>query len=195
MGDRAVIVEAPSATPAAWADGLRALGLDGVVDVVPAARTVLVQCESADELARAVRCLPDVVAADSDARSSDTVTIPVRYDGPDLSEVAAVAGVSVDDVVARHGAATYRVAFCGFAPGFAYLTGLPDELHVPRRATPRIRVPAGSVAIAAEYAAVYPRESPGGWNLIGTTSLSMWDLERDPPATLTPGTPVRFEAI
>ena len=101
--------------------------------------------------------------------------------------------MAVDAVVAAHAAATYTVAFCGFAPGFAYLTGLPAALRLPRRATPRPRVPAGSVAIAGELSAVYPTASPGGWHLLGRTDVALFDVDRDPPALLTPGTIVRFE--
>ena len=122
------------------------------------------------------------------------VTIPVVYDGDDLDEVAAAADMSVDEVVAAHVGATYEVAFCGFAPGFGYLIGLPAQLHLPRRVTPRTRVPAGSIAIAAEYSAVYPRESPGGWHLLGSTPQSLFDVDRDPPSLLQPGTIVRFES-
>ena len=195
MGDRAVLVEALPSAPAAWADGLRSLAPDGLVDVVPAARTVLVRCASTASLLRAVERFGEIAPADGEIAGGEAIVIPVRYDGPDLAAVAAATGRAVADVVALHAGATYRVAFCGFAPGFAYLEGLPGELHIARRSTPRVRVPAGSVAIAAEYAAVYPRESPGGWHLIGTTSMTMWDLDREPPAPLTPGTIVRFEAI
>jgi KipI family sensor histidine kinase inhibitor len=119
----------------------------------------------------------------------------VRYDGPDLAAVAERAGRPEAEVIARHTAGDYRVAFCGFAPGFAYLTGLDPSLHVPRLARPRTRVPAGSVGIAGEYTAAYPRPSPGGWHLLGRTDADLWDLARAEPALLTPGTRVRFEAI
>ena len=95
-------------------------------------------------------------------------------------------------MIALHSGADYTVAFCGFMPGFAYMTGLPAALHLPRRATPRERVPVGAVAIAAEYAGVYPRESPGGWHLLGRTDAVLWDDGREPPALLPPGTRVRF---
>lgn len=194
MGDRACLVEDLPASPARWASALEALGLDGVVDVVPAARTVLVRCESADVLPSVVRRFGDV---DAGARAVDvdrpTVTVPCRYVGPDLADVASRIGLSVDEVIALHHGATYRVAFCGFAPGFAYLEGLPPELELPRRATPRTQVPAGSVAIASSYSAVYPAASPGGWHLLGTTPMPLWDVHADPPARLTPGTIVRFE--
>jgi inhibitor of KinA len=124
------------------------------------------------------------------------VTIAARYggpDGPDLDEVAEIHGLRPADVVALHAGATYRVFMLGFAPGFAYLGPLPAELVTPRRATPRERVPAGSVAIAGWQTAVYPSETPGGWRLIGRTQRRIWDLNRRPPALLRPGDSVRFE--
>lgn len=123
-----------------------------------------------------------------------TVTIDVRYDGPDLHDVATRLGISAADVVALHSGATYRVAFFGFAPGFAYLTGLPEVLQLPRRDTPRTSVPAGAVAVASTYTAVYPRSSPGGWHLLGHTDATMFDPDRDPPTLLQPGDIVRFRA-
>ena len=194
MGLSAVIVEEPLPTPAAWALGLRNLDLSGVVDVVPAAETVLVRCVDGPSLDDVLARLDDVVPV-AVAEAAGLVTIDVVYDGDDLVEVAEVTGLGADDVAERHSAAEYQVAFCGFAPGFGYLTGLPDELHLPRRASPRTRVPAGAVAIAAGYTAVYPRSSPGGWNLIGTTDHVLFDVDRDPPAVLRPGALVRFRRV
>ncbi|MFJ9686026.1 allophanate hydrolase subunit 1 [Streptomyces bacillaris] len=125
----------------------------------------------------------------------DAVEIPVVYDGPDLAEVAALWGVGADEVPGLHSRTAFRVAFCGFAPGFGYLTGLPEHLHVPRRATPRTRVPAGALALAGPYTGVYPRPSPGGWQLIGRLAdpaPALWDPAREPAALLAPGTRVRF---
>ena len=164
--------------------------LGEVVEIVPAARTVLL-----DGLAR-----PELVAAQfagwqpqlSAPPEGAVVTVPTRYDGEDLAEVAALWGVSAAEAVRIHTGGEYRVAFCGFAPGFAYLTGLPEQYAVPRRATPRTRVPAGSVALAGGYTGVYPSASPGGWQLLGRTDLPVWDLGRDPAALLLPGTRVRF---
>lgn len=191
MGVAAVIVEHPPVSPASWALGLRSLALPGVSDVVPAAATVLVSCVDADALAGAVARFGDVVPQHTGG-AGDAVTIPVVYDGEDLDAVALASGLTVDEVVRLHTGAEYRVAFCGFAPGFGYLTGLPEALHLPRRPSPRTRVPAGAVAIAAEYAAVYPRPSPGGWHLLGATEHILFDPERRPPAVLQPGTSVRF---
>lgn len=123
---------------------------------------------------------------------SDVVELPVVYDGADLAEVAALTGLTVDAVVERHAGATYTVAFGGFMPGFAYLVGLDPTLRVPRRATPRERVPAGAVAIADEFTAVYPAATPGGWRLLGRCDVPLFDVTRTPPALLTPGSRVRF---
>jgi len=181
---------------------LKAVAAAGVQvrDVVPAAETLVVTHDPVDAslvarvIAECSRTLepPNLETAHDPAR---VVEIPVRYNGEDLREVADISSLSVDEVIALHAGADYRVEFCGFAPGFAYLRGLPAVLHVPRRASPRSRVPAGSVAIAAEYSAVYPRESPGGWHLLGTTSLIMWDTARPAPALLVPGARVRFVEV
>ena len=121
--------------------------------------------------------------------------VPTLYDGADLGEVAALWGVSAEAAVRIHSEPEYRVAFCGFAPGFGYLTGLADRYAVPRRATPRTSVPAGSVALAGPYTGVYPRSSPGGWQLLGRTGLLLWDTGRDPAALLAPGVRVRFTPV
>jgi KipI family sensor histidine kinase inhibitor len=121
-----------------------------------------------------------------------TVEIPVTYDGPDLADVARLTGLAEDEIVAAHTATPWRVAFGGFAPGFAYLTGGDERLRVPRRDEPRTAVPAGAVGLAGEFSGVYPRSSPGGWQLIGSTAAPLWDAERDPPALLRPGGAVRF---
>jgi KipI family sensor histidine kinase inhibitor len=191
MGERAVLV-ADLADPAGWALGLRALGVAGVVDVVPAAETVLVTCASRAALGAVRAVVAEVVPVATGPGAGSAVTIPVRYDGADLAEVARATGLTVATVIDLHSAARYVAAFCGFSPGFAYLRGLPPALQLPRRATPRASVPAGSVAIASEYAAVYPRSSPGGWHLLGTTDTVLFDPAADPPALIQPGTSVRF---
>ncbi|WP_406859629.1 allophanate hydrolase subunit 1 [Streptomyces sp. HUAS MG47] len=173
----------------------RAAGvLPAVRELVPAARTVLL-----DGLAEPRRLAAELPTWDVPAlpeRAAEPVVVPVRYDGPDLAEVAALWGVSAEAAVRIHSAAEFTVAFCGFAPGFGYLTGLGARYDVPRRATPRTAVPAGSVALAGPYTGVYPRSSPGGWQLIGTTDAVLWDPAREPAALLAPGTPVRFtEAV
>ncbi|RKN64938.1 allophanate hydrolase subunit 1 [Streptomyces klenkii] len=170
----------------------RAAGtLPAVTEIVPAARTVLL-----DGLADPQALAADIVRWDVPplaASGGTPVVLPVRYDGADLAEVAALWGVAADEVAGIHSGLEFRVAFCGFAPGFGYLTGLPAHLHVPRRATPRTAVPAGAVGLAGPYTGVYPRSSPGGWQLIGRTDAVLWDAAREPAALLAPGTRVRFE--
>ncbi|HEY5848224.1 MAG TPA: allophanate hydrolase subunit 1 [Microlunatus sp.] len=127
-----------------------------------------------------------------DPTETDPITIPVDYSGEDLAGVARLLDRSPDDVIAEHCSQAWTVAFCGFAPGFAYLYGEHERLTVPRRDAPRTRVPAGAVGLADRWSGIYPRAGPGGWQLIGTTDLAMWDLESDPPALLQPGGTVRF---
>lgn len=165
----------------------------GVAELVPAARTILVHyrpwATSAGALVRAIatRDLSQRVE-----RSGTLIEIPVRYDGEDLAEVAELLGITPDEVVRRHTGCEYTVAFTGFAPGFAYLSGGHPSLDVPRRRTPRTRIPAGAVGLAGTFSGVYPKASPGGWQIIGTTPVAMWDLDREPPALLQPGYRVRF---
>ncbi|GLZ46061.1 allophanate hydrolase [Actinomycetospora sp. NBRC 106375] len=171
--------------------------LPGIVDVVPAARTVLVTAPGDGAALRAVRTLLDDVdtTAVPDRDDAGTVELPVVYDGEDLPLVARDAGWSAAEVVTAHTGASLTVAFGGFAPGFAYLTGLPEPLQQPRLDTPRARIPAGSVGVAGEFGGVYPRTSPGGWRLIGRLTddaPTLFDPDRDPPALLVPGTTVRF---
>ena len=165
----------------------------GVVDVVPAARTVLLVTDPArttlDAVAAAVRTTTPRPGAQ---RSGDTVELPVHYDGDDLGDAAELLGLTTDQLVERHTGREWTVAFCGFAPGFGYLTQDGGGWDVPRRSTPRTRVPPGSVALAGEFSGVYPRESPGGWQLIGRTDVAVFDLARDPAALLRPATRVRF---
>ncbi|WIX85909.1 allophanate hydrolase subunit 1 [Amycolatopsis sp. DG1A-15b] len=169
---------------------------DGVVELVPAARTLLVRFDpSVTNAERLGALLRQVSPVDRVAADAGEVVIPVVYDGEDLADVAAETGLSVASLISRHTAGTYVSAFCGFAPGFAYLTGSDPALHVSRRSSPRTRIPAGSVAIAGEYSAVYPSASPGGWRLLGRTGVPVWDVERDPPNLLPPGTRVRFTAV
>ena len=168
---------------------LRQAGLTSVREIVPAARTVLVVHDGGDTAA-----IREVLADERPLAtgSGPELAIPVRYDGIDLDEVATLTGLSVAQVVELHAGAVYTVVFCGFMHGFGYLVGLPPELQVPRRSTPRPRVDAGSVAIAGEWAGVYPSSSPGGWCLLGHTDVVMWDELRDPPGLLEPGMRVRF---
>lgn len=180
--------------PAAWAAGLRRLQDPGVDDVVPAEETVLVLCDRSQWTAVGER-LRHVVPVAAPDGAAPPVVVDVAYDGDDLEEVAATIGVTVDEVIERHTAARYTVAFCGFSPGFAYLRGLDPMLHLPRRDSPRRRVPAGAVAIAAGYSAVYPSPSPGGWHLLGRTDARLWDPGAAEPAVLRPGRIVRFRSV
>jgi KipI family sensor histidine kinase inhibitor len=154
--------------------------------------------DRATELVRDALTRAGSVAAHAAQDEGPLIEIAVRYggdDGPDLAEVAARLGRSEADVTAHHGGTIYRVYMLGFSPGFAYLGRLPDELVLPRRSEPRVRVPAGSVAIAERQTAVYPSATAGGWHLIGRTELSMWDPAADPPARLAPGQRVRFVPV
>ncbi|HEX5995239.1 MAG TPA: 5-oxoprolinase subunit PxpB [Jiangellales bacterium] len=165
----------------------------GTVDLVPAARTLLVIFDrfatTAADVAAEVRQREIDPATEPDG---PLVEVPVVYDGEDLTEVAGMTGLTEKEVVARHLRPEYRAAFCGFAPGFAYLAGGDPVLRVPRRDNPRTSVPAGSVGLADQFTGVYPRQMPGGWQLIGRTDAVLWDLDREPPALLAPGTRVRF---
>lgn len=197
-GDRALLVELDDGRQAlALATALREDQPPEIADLVPAARTVLVVAADGASLSALRRVVEtteprsvDVVAVDA-----EVVEVPVVYDGADLDDVAVHTGLSRDEVVAAHIGQTWRVAFGGFAPGFGYLVGEDDRLRVPRRDTSRTAVPAGAVALADEYAGVYPRESPGGWQLIGHTDLAMFDLDRDPAALLRPDVQVRFVEV
>ncbi len=160
-------------------------------DIVPAATTVLL--DGVRDPARTAALVAGWTPAPATATARGTaVDVPVTYDGEDLPAVAGHWGVDVPAVVRRLTSTEFRVAFCGFAPGFAYLTGLPADLAVPRLPTPRPRVPAGSVALAGPYAGIYPTASPGGWLLVGRTDLPLFDVHADPPARLAPGTRVRL---
>lgn len=178
---------------AATAAAVREAGLPDVVELVPAARTVLVAVRPGGDLS-AVRSAVDRVDPATAATAGGTLhTIPVVYDGEDLALVADTAGLSTGEVVDLHSGSEYTVDFCGFAPGFGYLSGLPEPLRQPRLESSRSAVPAGSVGVADVYSCVYPRRSPGGWRLIGRTDLVMFDPAAEPPARLSPGDRVRFE--
>lgn len=172
---------------------LVAVPIDGIDEMVPAARTLMVRFRPARTSARALaKQISDRDLSVRRVPASDVVEIPVTYAGEDLDDVARLTGLTVQDIIARHTGSEFTVAFCGFAPGFAYLVGGDPALHVPRRQTPRTRIPAGAVAIAGQFSGVYPQASPGGWQIIGETPVKMWDLARDPPALLQPGARVRF---
>jgi len=196
MGDEALLVDVDDGpSPAALAAAVTAAAHPAVVEVVPAAVTVLVRTTPGADLADLARLVHECAGRADDvdpAGGAEELVVPVLYDGEDLPDVAEHTRLSVPDVVAAHTGQLWTVAFCGFAPGFGYLRGEDDRLHVPRRSSPRTRVPAGAVALAGEFTGVYPRPSPGGWQLLGRTDLPVWDLERQPPALLRPGVRVRF---
>jgi KipI family sensor histidine kinase inhibitor len=189
-GERAALVDVDSALQAAaLADWARVAGVQAE-EIVPAARTVLF--DGVD-----VRRLEEALAGwrpRSATVAGAFVEVQVRFDGPDLADVAGRWGVSEDEVVGRLTSYELVSAFCGFAPGFAYLAGLPEELAVPRLATPRERVAKGSVGLAGAWCGIYPRASPGGWRLVGHTDAALWDVDREPPALLAPGTRVVLRA-
>lgn len=205
-GERALLVEldglpevlAVTAAIRAAADA-GSPGFAEVLDVVPAATTVLVTVHDGSptaELRTGVAALfPVAPLSNGESQSTPAIEIGVHYDGPDLDEVASLTGLSVDEVVAAHTGRTWRSGFIGFAPGFAYLSGGDPRLAVARRSEPRTSVPAGSVALAGDFSAIYPRSSPGGWQLIGRTDAVIFDVDRDPPALVPPGTVVRFVRV
>lgn len=192
VGASALLIEVDD--PRAWFAELwrrREAGEAVASEIVPGARTVLLDGVP-DPAALAARLPGWAPGAGAAADSGALVEVPVTYGGPDLADVADLWGTSERGVVERLTQTEFRVAFCGFAPGFAYLAGLPPELAVPRLPAPRPAVPAGSVGLAAGYAGIYPTASPGGWRLVGRTTVRLFDVDRDPPALLPPGTRVRL---
>jgi KipI family sensor histidine kinase inhibitor len=191
VGHRAVLAELPDTAHAlalaTWARSARV----GAEEIVPGAVTVLFDGVEDPDALRTVLATWSPEAA---PEPGELVEVPVSYDGADLEDVARLWGTDAAGVVERHTGLEFVSAFCGFAPGFAYLTGLPDELAVPRLESPRPSVPAGSVALAGSWCGVYPTSSPGGWRLIGRTEVLLWSPERADPALLVPGTRVRFVA-
>lgn len=218
MGSRALLLEVADLAAAMALDAaLRAAvargDLPAPADQVPAARTVLLRpppgTDPVDYLRAVETCCtatlfdavpadPGGIAATDQDRTSDcseVLEVPVVYEGPDLAEVARLTGLDPRQVVLAHTRTPWRVAFGGFAPGFGYLHGGDPRLTVPRRDTPRPAIPTGSVGLAGPFSGIYPRASPGGWQLIGHTDLTLWDLDRDPPALLRPGVHVRFRDV
>jgi KipI family sensor histidine kinase inhibitor len=197
-GDQALLLEFDNTTDVlAWAAALRDAALPGVLDIVPAARTVLLKLDGPRRQAavrrrlRALRVDAGMVAT---APTVEPMVIDVVYDGADLAEVADRTGLTTAQVINAHTATPWQVGFGGFAPGFAYLVGGDPRLSVPRRSEPRSSVPAGAVGLAGEFTGIYPRRSPGGWQLIGHTDVVLWDIDRPDPALLTPGMWVHFRA-
>jgi KipI family sensor histidine kinase inhibitor len=197
-GDQALLLQFDSTTDVlAWTAALRGAALPGVLDIVPASRTVLLKLDGPGQQGairrrlRTLRVAPDEPVT---AAPGETTVIDVVYDGADLAEVADRTGLTTAQVISAHTAAPWRVGFCGFAPGFAYLIGGDPRLAIPRRSEPRPSVPAGAVGLAGEFTGIYPRRSPGGWQLIGHTDAVLWDIDRPDPALLTPGMWVQFRA-
>ncbi|SFA74965.1 sensor histidine kinase inhibitor, KipI family [Amycolatopsis marina] len=173
-----------------------AAGPEHVTELVPGARSLLIASRDGERGLAAIRALVESAdLAHPPTVGGREVVLDVRYDGADLDLVAETAGIGVDEVVELHTGAEYRVAFTGFAPGFGYLTGLPEPLRQARLRTPRTSVPAGSVAIAGEFTGVYPRSSPGGWRLVGHTEAVLFDPRAERPALLAPGDTVRFRSL
>ena len=195
-GERAVLLELSSIDEVLGAySAVQAAPPDGLEDVVPAAVTLLLSFTDPQALAAALPGLRRIDTSPRPPEAGELVTIPVAYEGADLEDVAALTGLGVREVVELHSSTEYRVAFNGFSPGFAYLIGLDERLRVPRRPSPRTAVPAGAVAMTGGFTAVYPRRSPGGWQLLGHTTVTLWDSDRSVPALLRPGMRVRFEAL
>jgi KipI family sensor histidine kinase inhibitor len=190
-GDRAVLVELDNLDAVlGYYAALVDSPPEGVIDIVPAARTVLVTTDGTD-LPSLTKALWSVEPTANAQTAGDLLEIPVVYDGEDLPDLADFLNCSIDDVIKRHTTEDWTVAFCGFSPGFGYLTGT-GSWDIPRRQSPRTKVPTGAVALAGEFTGVYPRESPGGWQLLGHTTLQIFDQTRDPAALFHPGRHIRF---
>jgi len=196
VGSRAVMVECDTlADVLALHRYLLDTPLPGQIDLVPAAKTLLIKCDSHRNAMRAHAAIAHIEAPPIEHGEGKTIEIEVVYDGEDLESVGELTGLGVDGVIEAHTAQAWRAAFSGFAPGFVYLAAENDALDVPRRDSPRTAVPAGSVALAGGFSAVYPRRSPGGWQLIGRTNTRAWDIKRDEPALIQAGDLVRFKAV
>lgn len=208
VGESALLLEFSDDMSPAVNERVRALDsrmlempLTGVIEWIPAYTSLMVKYDPRSIQFDAVRLwINDCLDSTSEDMKQEVscVVIPVRYggkDGPDLESVAAFHHLSPSEVVTRHTQAVYRVAMMGFTPGFAYLTGLDESIATPRRDTPRIHVPAGSVGIAGAQTGVYPLDSPGGWQLIGRTDMTMFDPDHEPPFLLSPGDMIRFETV
>lgn len=199
FGSEALLIDHPGLRPHVVAELVRRLGLPDVVDVIVGATSVTVRVggpSTIDAVAHAVGALVlDDAGNPAPAGRREHLEIPVVFDGPDLAATAAACHLSIGELVAVLTGTPLEAAFTGFTAGFAYLEGLPEILHVPRRDTPRPRVAPGSVAIAGGYAGVYTVETPGGWNIIGHTTLALWDIDRRPPALIVPGMTVTMSEI
>ncbi len=198
-GERAVLLEVGAARVNDYAAAIEQLDDHDIVAIVPAAETVLVQARHSSAIGGLSFRLETIEPLQREDYTTDGLVIDVRYDGEDLGWVADETGLGVEGVIAAHSSVAYRVQFCGFSPGFAYLSGLDPLLQLPRRASPRTRIPAGALAIAGPYTAVYPTASPGGWHLLGSTDAVLFDARRFEeglsPSLLQPGQTVRFRPV
>ena len=197
MGDAALLVETGDA---ASAQELRRVlleqGLPGLRQLVPGADSLLIAADPLrTDLEALARRLPDLMRTPAQAAAPRQHEFSVQYDGPDLEAAARTLGMDVVELVRRHTVPVYTVAFLGFAPGFPYLTGLDPLLRLSRRADPRLKVPAGAVAVAGEFCGIYPQATPGGWQVLGRCEVRLFDPGRNPPALLAPGDRVRFKAL
>jgi len=197
MGDGALLVETrDSAEAQNLRRALLAESPAGVKQLIPGYRSLLLVADPlvTDLDALATR-LPELLRTPAPARAAKFHEVPVSYGGEDLDVAAKLLGMSAEEVVRRHSAATYTVAFLGFAPGFPYLTGLDPKLEMPRLATPRTRTPEGAVAVAGEFTGIYPQATPGGWRVLGRVHLKLFDAAREPPTLFAPGDQVRFKVL
>lgn len=174
--------------------------VDGIVDLVPAATTLLIMLDTAKvlpkDVAAKVAAIDISQPVETAGGQTQELEIPVRYDGPDLAQVAELLGMSAEALVAKHQQTVWTAAFGGFAPGFAYLVSDEPLGNAPRLSSPRPAIPAGAVGLAGEFSGIYPQASPGGWQLIGTTETKMWDVSRtERPAFILPGDKVRFVEV
>jgi KipI family sensor histidine kinase inhibitor len=193
FGGDAILVTEPGEPGARLLAACRSV--PGVIEAVAGADSVLLTFADWDHARSAVPAIASAPLPEPGHDPGAVAKIGIRYDGVDLPDIAANLGLAIDDVISLHAEGEYQVAFCGFAPGFAYLIGLHPSLRLPRRSSPRPRVPAGSVAIADAYCGIYPRSTPGGWHILGTTDAVLFDPLRDPPALLTAGMRVRFVQV
>ncbi|MBI3443880.1 MAG: 5-oxoprolinase subunit PxpB [Magnetospirillum sp.] len=192
------IDEAANARVMALMSAVRNADLPGVVELVPSFCALLVVIDPLRTDFRSASTQVEAMAAQlgrGAGAQGHHWSLKVRYDGPDLDEVARACGLSPNEVVEAHAGTTYRVHMLGFLPGFAYMAELPPMIRLPRRSEPRLKVAAGSVAIADAMTAIYPWESPGGWHLIGHTDTILFDQVKTPPALLAPGDTVAFEVL
>lgn len=199
-GDRALLLDcADPAERRRWDAVVASVDIPGLIERVPASRTILVRFEPGVQLSAAAAALaalsPDAAGDRGEGSDDDDLIIETRYDGEDLAEAAALVGWGPEELIAWHTGQTWTVDFVGFLPGFGYLVGDESNPSFARRATPRPRIPAGAVGLAGQFTGAYPHPSPGGWQLIGTTAAPLWDVERRPPALFVPGRRVRFVEI